>query len=203
VSARAVPAWAVEGVRRRALGEPQPQPWAGSLLILPSAALPRAYLAASHRVAPAAEELSLLRAGAYRDGPVLRAGESLREGRLTPRGPDQAAGTSPGAPSPVRPARWSPAVVEFEVTPAAPSLLVVNDAFAEGWHAAVDGQPGPIFRANRVCRAVPVPAGRHQVRMWFDVPLFRWALQLPRLGLALAFLALVVHMVLQRRRRSE
>jgi hypothetical protein len=46
-----------------------------------------------------------------------------------------------------------------------------------------------------------VPAGAHLVRMWFDVPLFRWAARLPTLGLGLAFLALVFH--LHRRRRPE
>jgi uncharacterized membrane protein YfhO len=76
---------------------------------------------------------------------------------------------------------------------------VVSDAFADGWHASVDGAPVPIYRANLVSRAVVVPAGQHVVAMWFDVPLFRWATRLPGPGLALCFLALLFHL----RRRPE
>jgi uncharacterized membrane protein YfhO len=75
-----------------------------------------------------------------------------------------------------------------------PAMLVVSDAFAEGWHATVDGTEVPIHRANLVARALQLPPGPHTIEMWFDVPLFRWAVRLPTLGLALSFLALLLHL---------
>jgi hypothetical protein len=67
----------------------------------------------------------------------------------------------------------------------------VMEAFADGWHASVDGHPTSIYRADLVGRAVPVPAGAHVVEMWFDVPLFRWSPRAPLLGLVLALAALL------------
>ena len=55
---------------------------------------------------------------------------------------------------------------------------------------AVRNVTGTVFDA----RAVQLAPGQHDVEMWFDVPLFRWAVRLPSLGLSLAFLALVLHL---------
>jgi hypothetical protein len=46
-------------------------------------------------------------------------------------------------------------------------MLVANDAFYPGWVAEVDGLSTPIFRANGLVRAVPVPAGTHTVELRF------------------------------------
>ena len=63
---------------------------------------------------------------------------------------------------------------------------MVSDSYYPGWRAAVDGRPVPLLRTNVLLRGVPVPAGRHQVRLWFD-PLS------VRLGFALSALALVAN----------
>jgi hypothetical protein len=47
----------------------------------------------------------------------------------------------------------------------APSFAVVADSWFPGWHALVDGQPAPIVRANLAMRAVPLPAGEHEVQL--------------------------------------
>jgi len=46
----------------------------------------------------------------------------------------------------------------------APGVLVLTEAFDEGWHAEIDGRAAPVIRANGLFRAVRVGAGRHEVR---------------------------------------
>jgi hypothetical protein len=52
-------------------------------------------------------------------------------------------------------------VIDVEASSAA--LLVVADNWYPAWKATVDGNPAPVLRANHTLRAVPVPAGRHEV----------------------------------------
>src|SRR5207245_2135887 len=47
------------------------------------------------------------------------------------------------------------------------ALLVLTEAWYPGWQAEVDGQISPCVPANLWMRAIPVPAGHHQVRMYF------------------------------------
>jgi hypothetical protein len=58
----------------------------------------------------------------------------------------------------------------FEVSTDASAYLVVRDSYARGWRASVDGVPAPILRANGKHRALAVPAGRHEVVMWYEPP---------------------------------
>jgi len=47
---------------------------------------------------------------------------------------------------------------------------VTRDSFARGWRAFVDGTEAPVLRANGKHRAVPVPAGEHEVALRYDPP---------------------------------
>jgi hypothetical protein len=49
-----------------------------------------------------------------------------------------------------------------------PALLVVRDTYFPGWAATVDGAPAPLWRADYLFRAVPVPAGSHTVELRFQ-----------------------------------
>jgi hypothetical protein len=51
---------------------------------------------------------------------------------------------------------------------AAPGYLVLADRYADGWHARAGGVDLPIFRANGIQRAVPLPAGSHVVTFDYD-----------------------------------
>src|SRR6185369_1253750 len=58
---------------------------------------------------------------------------------------------------------WQPERIEMETDCPEPALAVVAEPIYPGWHATIDGNPTRIFRANGVCRAVYVPAGKHRV----------------------------------------
>jgi hypothetical protein len=53
--------------------------------------------------------------------------------------------------------------VRLRATLSADGHVVLLDAFAPGWRAAVDGEPVPVVRANLAFRAVAVPAGTHLI----------------------------------------
>jgi hypothetical protein len=72
----------------------------------------------------------------------------------------------------------------LRVTITQPGLLVVGDPWYPGWTAVVDGQAAPVLRAYTALRAVPVPAGTHEVVLTYEPVSFR-------IGLAIAVLAIV------------
>lgn len=66
--------------------------------------------------------------------------------------------------------RDEPTAVDVRVHAAAPSLLVLNDAFAPGWRARLGGGELPIVAANYLARGVWVPAGEHVVAFRYSTP---------------------------------
>jgi len=46
-----------------------------------------------------------------------------------------------------------------------PAFLVVAENWYPAWKATVSGEPAPVYRANHTLRAIPVPAGEHEVVM--------------------------------------
>jgi uncharacterized membrane protein YfhO len=79
--------------------------------------------------------------------------------------------------------------VEVEVDCPAPGYLVLADAWAPGWRAAVDGAPALIERANLAVRAVRVPGGAHTVTFLYQP---RWRVAGPALSLCGILLAAVL-----------
>jgi hypothetical protein len=72
----------------------------------------------------------------------------------------------------------------------APAYLVLNDTFYPGWRVLVDGQPAPLYRANGLVRAVPVPQGSHRVEFIYDPASVRMGaiVSLVSLALVVAFI---------------
>ena len=72
------------------------------------------------------------------------------------------------------------------IQPEAPvaSLAVIAQAYYPAWKAYVDGQPARIWRANYAFQAVEVPAGQHQVLLFYEDKRFL-------IGAALSGLALL------------
>ena len=71
-------------------------------------------------------------------------------------------------------------------------LLVLDQAFSGRWRASVDGEPTPVELVNLWQLGVRLPAGDHELRIWWDSAPFLWGLAaaLVGLGLTLALLAL-------------
>jgi uncharacterized membrane protein YfhO len=55
-----------------------------------------------------------------------------------------------------------------EVESRQPTLVVFSQTYYPAWQATVDGQPAPLLRANHAFQAVPVPSGRHGVRIVYS-----------------------------------
>jgi hypothetical protein len=134
---------------------PVRQEWERPTFAYLAPALPRVYWTGAWAAAPD-EALA---------GPMLLAARGDRA-VLAPEAP--ALGVEPGAPA--GPVTASTVEVEgdrieAEVSAPRPGLAVVLDPWFPGWTATVDGRPAPLARANFAFMAVPVPEGRHLVRL--------------------------------------
>jgi hypothetical protein len=78
--------------------------------------------------------------------------------------------------------RYSAGALEVSVD--GPGLLLMTETFYPGWRAAVDDRAAPIVRADLLFRGVPVPAGTHRVRVWYDPASVKLGFGLSALGLA-------------------
>jgi hypothetical protein len=88
----------------------------------------------------------------------------------------------PGPPPPAGDPAGTVSIAEFglqqvrlSVESQRPAYLVTSETQYPGWRAYVDGRPQPIYYTNVAFRGFPVPAGRHQILMRFEAPLFWWA----------------------------
>jgi hypothetical protein len=91
--------------------------------------------------------------------------------------------------------------VRIHADAAAPSIVLVRNAFDDGWEATVDARPTPILPANGFLQGVPVGAGNHDIRLTFrdrSVALGLWLGGAAWLALAAA---IAVAAALERRRR--
>jgi hypothetical protein len=57
--------------------------------------------------------------------------------------------------------------VEFTTAAVAPALAVIAQTYYPDWRAEIDGQPARLLRANVAFQAVQVPAGTHQVQLFY------------------------------------
>lgn len=126
-------------------------------------ALPRFFLVGRIRRARNPEEAALwLRAAEF---------EPSREA-IVEAAPDFA--DSPAAGS-VKVLEYRPNTVVLETEAAAPAFLVTSEAHYPGWRATIDGRESPLYYTNLAFRGLPVPAGRHQVRMEFAPAILWWS----------------------------
>jgi hypothetical protein len=67
------------------------------------------------------------------------------------------------------------------------ALLVLAHSWQPGWHAMVDGSAAPVVRTNGLVIGVPVPQGRHVVRVTFTPPGLRTGMMLMLIALVALF----------------
>jgi hypothetical protein len=60
--------------------------------------------------------------------------------------------------------------IELVSTATQPGLARVLESWDPGWIATVDGDPAPVIQAESFAMAVPVGAGKHNVRLSYDTP---------------------------------
>jgi len=60
--------------------------------------------------------------------------------------------------------------IELRVNTQAAGLVVLSEVYYPAWKAYVDERPAPLYVANHVLRAVPLPAGEHVVELRYESP---------------------------------
>jgi len=89
--------------------------------------------------------------------------------------------------------RYAPEDVRVRVETPQPAVLILLDAFDQGWTATLeDGVEVPIRRANALVRAVVVPTGAHMITFRYETPLLYAGAAASLFGMLLS-LSLIVH----------
>jgi hypothetical protein len=126
---------------------------ASSIVYEREGVLPRAYLVGRTQVVPDSAAVQTLLGGQFDYHTTAALPEPLPAGvqvQSDPQGSVQ--WTQPGTNS-----------FTMRVQSDRPALLMVLDNYYPQWRATIDGQPAQILRANYTFRAVPMPAGQHDV----------------------------------------
>ena len=93
-----------------------------------------------------------------------------------------------------------PDEVRLRADSSQPGFLILADTFYPGWKAEVDGREEEVRTANGAFRAIPIAAGRHEVRFAYESAAVRWGWIATLFGLACA--AGIGAVALARRRRK-
>ena len=94
-----------------------------------------------------------------------------------------------------------PEDVRIDVDAPDPSILVVRNAWDEGWSATLDGRSVPLLRVDGFVQGVAVPEGRHRIRLSYREPAIGRGIALS--ALAWFGLLAVLAVALVRGRRTQ
>jgi len=84
----------------------------------------------------------------------------------------------------VRVTQFKPNRIRLQAEMKRSAFVVVSEVFYPGWEAMVDGQPAPLLAGDYILRAVPVPAGKHEIVLRFRPRSFIWGLTISLISLA-------------------
>ncbi len=99
-------------------------------------------------------------------------------------------------------ARWVERGVNrdrLQVAGSGPTILVMGDNYYPAWRATVEGEPAPVLQADYNLRAVPVPAGDHEVSIYYRSPVFQQAIWTTTASLVLVLGIIAVSLAKRRR----
>lgn len=85
----------------------------------------------------------------------------------------------------ISPVKMTNVEYHFDVNARQPAWLFIADANYPGWRASIDDHPVPVYSAQVLGKAVPVPAGQHRVKVAYEPLSFT-------IGLSLTVLTVVV-----------
>jgi hypothetical protein len=94
----------------------------------------------------------------------------------------------------------SPEDVRIEAEASGPSILLVRNAWDEGWSATLDGHSVPVLRADGFLQAIALPPGRHDVWLTYREPAIGIGVALSGiawLGFAVALVFVIVRVRLR------
>ncbi len=134
--------------------------------------LPRAWIAHSARRAEPEEALELLSSGQV---------DPRRTALLEQQPPPLAPVADPSADK-AEITSYEAERIALKTSTGAAGMLVMSEVYYPAWKAYVDGRPAPVYVANTVLRAIPVPAGDHIVELRYESTALR-------AGIALSLLA--------------
>ncbi len=86
---------------------------------------------------------------------------------------------------PVSVLAYSPNEIVLAAHAERPGYLVLSEVWFPGWLATVNGEPAPVWRANYTFRALPVPPGDLEIRIWYAPESWRRGLALFGVGFLL------------------
>jgi Bacterial membrane protein YfhO len=92
--------------------------------------------------------------------------------------------------------------MELRSTTQAPGLLVLSEVYYPAWKAYVDGRPAPVYVADHLLRAVPVPAGEHTVELRYESQTLWVGMGISLLAYA-TLLALAIAAAIRRPRKTR
>ena len=96
-----------------------------------------------------------------------------------------------------------PEDVRIDVDTPNPSILVIRNAWDEGWSATLDGHSVPLLRVDGFVQGVAVPEGRHTVRLVYREPAIGRGIALTAMVWVVLLAVLVVAFVRGRRAQAS
>ncbi len=152
-------------------------------------ALPHAWIVHSARQTTKEEALELLASGTV----------DPTETALLEQAPPDLAVPADASGDRVSVESYEANALEVEVETDAEGLLVLSEVYYPAWKAYIDGEPVPLYRANHLFRAVPVPAGEHTVELRYE----SWPLRVGVLLSLATSIALVALILIRSRSRNR
>ncbi len=145
--------------------------------------LPRAWLVPAAQVHPDQEAvLAALKQPSFEP---LHAVLLAKENDSSPSPAAAHDSTPPTTSDPVSVLAYNPNEIILAAHTERPGYLILSEVWFPGWLATVNGEPAPVWRANYTFRALPVPAGDLEIRLWYAPASWRIGLVLFAVGLLL------------------